>query len=460
MSAHVLDSDAHRAANAELVARLERLPVTRRLLLVRVIIGIATFFDAYTVLCIAFAMPSLVSEWKLTPTEVGLIISAGYVGQLFGAVIFGSLAEKLGRLKVLFFTIVLFVSMDIACLFAWSGMSMLVFRFLQGIGTGGEVPVASAYINEFIGAHKRGRFFLLYEVIFPIGLMFAGMAGYFLVPIYGWKAMFLVGLVPSVLTLPLRCFMPESPRWLASKGRIEEADAVVKMLENDATKHGLDLPEPVVRPLDPRATAKSDWRELFKGIYLKRTFTIWSLWFCAYLVNNGMITWLPTLYKTVFKLPLQTALAYGWITSGVGVIASIICALMIDKVGRKPWYTWAFLLAMVPLISLTTLGATSAIEVVALATCAYAILQTVTFSLYLYSSELYPTRLRALGTGFGCAWLRAGSATGPILVGFVVGDFGIRYVFSAFAAVALIGCIITILFAIETKGKVLEELSP
>ncbi|SDG96755.1 MFS transporter [Propionivibrio dicarboxylicus] len=460
MSAHVLDSDAHRAANAELVARLERLPVTRRLLLVRVIIGIATFFDAYTVLCIAFAMPSLVSEWKLSPAEVGLIISAGYIGQLFGAVIFGSLAEKFGRLKVLFFTIVLFVSMDIACLFAWSGMSMLAFRFMQGIGTGGEVPVASAYINEFIGAHKRGRFFLLYEVIFPIGLMFAGMAGFFLVPIYGWKAMFLVGLVPSVLTLPLRWFMPESPRWLASKGRIDEANAVVGMLENDAIKHGLPLPEPVIRTLDPKATAKSDWRELFQGIYLKRTLTIWSLWFCAYMVNNGLITWLPTLYKSVFKLPLQTSLAYGWITSGVGVLASIVCALLIDKVGRRPWYSWAFLLAMLPLILLTTLGATSPVEVLILATCAYAILQTVTFSLYLYSSELYPTRLRALGTGFGSAWLRAGSATGPILVGFVVGDLGIRYVFSAFAAIALIGGIITVLYAIETKGKVLEELSP
>lgn len=460
MSAHVLDSDAHRAANAELVARLERLPVTRRLLLVRVIIGIATFFDAYTVLCIAFAMPSLVSEWKLSPAEVGLIISAGYIGQLFGAVIFGSLAEKFGRLKVLFFTIILFVSMDIACLFAWSGMSMLVFRFMQGIGTGGEVPVASAYINEFIGAHKRGRFFLLYEVIFPIGLMFAGMAGFFLVPIYGWKAMFLVGLVPSVLTLPLRWFMPESPRWLASKGRIDEANAVVGMLENDAIKHGLPLPEPVIRPLDPKATAKSDWRELFQGIYLKRTLTIWSLWFCAYMVNNGLITWLPTLYKSVFKLSLQTSLAYGWITSGVGVLASIVCALLIDKVGRRPWYGWAFMLAMLPLILLTTLGATSPVEVLILATCAYAILQTVTFSLYLYSSELYPTRLRALGTGFGSAWLRAGSATGPILVGFVVGDLGIRYVFSAFAAIALIGGIITLLYVIETKGKVLEELSP
>ena len=404
---------AHRTANAQLVARLERLPVTPRLLLIRVIVGIATFFDAYTVLAIAFAMPQLVSEWKLAPAEVGLIISAGYVGQLFGAVIFGSLAEKFGRLKILFVTIVLFVSMDVSCLFAWSGVSMMLFRFLQGVGTGGEVPVASAYINEFIGAEKRGRFFLLYEVIFPIGLMFAGMAGYFLVPVYGWKAMFIVGLVPSVLTIPLRWFMPESPRWLASKGRIEEANKVVKALEDNATCRGMVLREPVVRELDPRATAKSDWRELFEGIYLKRTLTIWALWLCAYMINNGLITWLPTLYKQVFQLPLQTSLAYGWITSSVGVIASIVCALYIDKVGRKRWYSVAFVLAVVPLLVLTLLGAKSAIEVLILATATYAILQTITFSLYLYSAEIYPTRLRAVGGGLGSAWLRAGSSIGP-----------------------------------------------
>lgn len=446
--------------NAQLVARLERLPVTPRLMLLRVIVGIATFFDGYTVLAIAFALPQLASEWSLTPAEVGMIIAAGYVGQLFGAVLFGSLAEKFGRLKILFITIVLFVSMDVACLFAWSGAAMMAFRFLQGIGTGGEVPVASAYINEFIGAEKRGRFFLLYEVIFPIGLTFAGMAGFFLVPLYGWKAMFVFGLIPSALTIPLRWFMPESPRWLASKGRLAEADAVVKLLENDAVRHGRVLPEPKVRLLHGKAKDRSDWRELFKGIYLKRTLTIWGLWVCAYMINNGLITWLPTLYNQVFELPLQTSLAYGWITSGVGVIASIVCALGIDRVGRKRWYATAFVLGTVPLLVLASLGATSATQVLVLASAAYAILQTIAFSLYLYSTELYPTRLRAIGTGFGSAWLRAGSSIGPMLVGVIVAGLGIRYVFAAFAAVALVGGLVTLRFAIETKGRVLEELSP
>src|SRR5262249_2856965 len=202
--------------------------------------------------------------------------------------------------------------MDIACLFAWSGLSMMAFRFMQGVGTGGEVPVASAYINEFIGAEKRGRFFLLYEVIFPIGLMFAGMVGFFLVSLYGWKAMFIVGLVPSIVTIPLRWLMPESPRWLASKGRVAEAEAVVQMLEGNAPRHGAVLRKPVVRAMSVPATDRSDWRELFRGIYLNRTLMIWGLWACVYMINNGLVTWLPTLYKQVFQLPLQTALAYGW----------------------------------------------------------------------------------------------------------------------------------------------------
>lgn len=139
-----------------LLARLERLPITRRLKAIRVIVGLSTFFDAYTIIAIAFALPQLTQEWGLTPTFVGLIIAASYVGQLCGALFFGSLAEKIGRIGVLRITIIMFVLMDAACLFAWNGWSILIIRFLQGVGIGAEVPVASAYINDLSEQRSAG----------------------------------------------------------------------------------------------------------------------------------------------------------------------------------------------------------------------------------------------------------------------------------------------------------------
>ena len=336
---------------------------------------------------------------------------------------------------------------------------MMAFRFFQGLGTGGEVPVASAYMNEFVSAKRRGRFFLLYEVLFLFGLLSAGLIGYFLVPIYGWRAMFAVGLVPAILTIPMRWFMVESPRWLLSAGRIQQASDIVARMENGLQRRGVTLEAPgaVVHPLDK---TKSDIRELFKGIYLQRTILLTALWVCSYMIANGLITWLPTLYRQVFQLPLQTSLAYGFTTSVFGVAAALLCALYIDKVGRRVWYTSAFFLATVPMAILAVLGADSAQKVLVFATATYAIIQTVTFSLYLYSAELYPTRLRAVGAGFGSAWLRIASSIGPLLVGWVVGSYSINYVFVVFGIVLAIGGVICLLFAPETKGRVLEELSP
>ena len=212
--------------------------------------------------------------------------------------------------------------------------------------------------------------------------------------------------------------MKESPRWLASKGRYEEADRIVTHLEQSAIASGHTLAAPT--PVATKPNADSNWGDLFTGIYRRRTFTIWAMWFCSYVVANGMITWLPTLYRQTFNLPLETSLLYGLLTSVAGVIAAVACALLIDKVGRKRWYAIAFLAAPVPLIALALLGASSPMEVLILAGLAYAIVQTITFSLYLYSAEIYPTRLRALGTGLGSAWLRLGSAAGPIVVGWGV----------------------------------------
>jgi putative MFS transporter len=352
--------------------------------------------------------------------------------------------------------------MSLLCIFAWSAASLIVFRFLQGIGTGGEVPVASAYINEFASAKRRGRFFLLYEVLFVVGLAFAAVLGYLLVPTLGWQSLFYIGLLPAVLTLPMRSFLPESPRWLLSKGRSAEAEAVLSRLERDATVHGRILPAPAPMPLRTLSAqqARGGWRELFSPMYRRRTLMVWALWFTAYTVNNGLVTWLPTLYVKVFNVPLQTSLGSGFMTNLFGVATSIICALYIDRVGRKRWYVTAFFLAIIPLLLLFAMGARSAVEVLVLATLAYGIVQTITYSLYLYTAELYPTRIRALGSGTGSAWLRIGSSIGPLIVAQVVATLGVNWVFAVFAGILAIGGAVCAAFAIETRLRVLEELSP
>ena len=445
----------------QLIARMERLPVARTLIWTRVVVGTATFFDGYTTLAIAFVLPVLSKAWNLTPAEIGWIISSGYIGQLVGALTCSWLAERFGRLKVLTGTIIIYTLMSLACVFSWSAASLILFRFVQGIGTGGEVPVASAYINEFAAAKGRGRFFLLYEVLFVVGLAFAAVLGYLLVPVFGWQSLFYIGLLPAVLTLPMRVFLPESPRWLISKGRFAEADVIVKRLEADVVRSGRTLApvgDVTVQPTPSKAHV--DWRELFGPTYRRRTLMLWALWFSTYMVNNGLVTWLPTLYTKVFNVPLQTALGYGFATNLFGVLTSIICALFIDRVGRRRWYIAAFFVAVVPLVALFALGAKSAIEVLVLATLAYGTIQTITYSLYLYTAELYPTRIRAIGSGTGSAWLRIGSSVGPLVVAQVMAAAGVNWVFLVFAGILVIGGIICAMFAIETRQRVLEELSP
>ena len=237
--------EAGREAPA-LIGRLERLPPTRIHTLARLLVGCATFFDGFTSLAIAYALPELTRLWDLSPALAGALISIGYAGQLVGALFFGWLAERVGRLRALGFCVGVYAVLNVACIFAPSYNILLVFRFLQGIGIGGEVPVAGTYINEFAGARRRGRFFLLYELLFQIGLLSCGVAGAILVPRFGWQAIFVVAALPILLVAPLRLLLPESPRWLISKGRLTEAARVIARLEDSARRSGKPLPPPAV----------------------------------------------------------------------------------------------------------------------------------------------------------------------------------------------------------------------
>src|ERR1017187_10568937 len=258
--------------------------------------GAATFFDVLEVLSIACVLPVLVGAWKLTPQQIGLLISAGFVGQIGGALWFGALAGRIGRLRAAAYAMGLFSVMSFFAAASWSVSALLVFRTIQGIGLGGEVPIAAAYINEVLTAKKRGRTFLLYQLIFPLGLVGASLVGFWLVPRFGWRSMFLIGGAPALLAVFVQRILPESPRWLVSKGRLEEAERVVSSIERAVPQNGT-IPLPPVPDVEipSQPAQQTAWAELFRGIYRRRTLIVWGLWISTYFVTYGINTWLPTI---------------------------------------------------------------------------------------------------------------------------------------------------------------------
>ena len=205
-------------------ARVERLPLSKWHVRMMSIAGIAHFSDAFDSLAIAFVLPVLVGLWHIAPTEIGFLISAGYVGQMLGAIAFGWIAEKYGRRTSLRWSVAVISVFSLACAFAWNYTAFLIFRTIQGLGLGGEVPVGATYMNEVAAARFRGRIVLLLQSAFAIGIVITSLVSIWIVPNLGWQWMFYIGALPAILALVLRQIMPESPRWLASKLRLQEAD--------------------------------------------------------------------------------------------------------------------------------------------------------------------------------------------------------------------------------------------
>jgi putative MFS transporter len=450
------------ASGADLIARLERVAFSRWHVRARVIMGSATFFDAFDALSLAFVLPVLVRLWGISSVQIGWLIAAGYLGQFFGGLLFGALAERYGRVRAASGATALMSIMSVACAMAGNFPALLTLRLIQGIGVGGEVPVAAVYINELSKAHGRGRFFMLYEMIFPIGLMVTGQVGALVVPTFGWQVMFLIGGIPGLFVAALLLRLRESPRWLIAKGRLAEAEAVISDIEASTDKRVAPPAAPAAS--ETRATSatvpgRTRWLELLSAFYRRRTVVVWILWTTAYFITNGLNNWMPTLYNRVYGLSLDQALRAGTLTNVAQVAVLIVCAFAIDKVGRRRWMTVCFVIGAVLLVSLGSFGAGSVTAVMALVTLSYGIVGSVNTVLYLYTPEIYPTRMRAIGTGAASCWLRLASAAGPLLVGYLVLASGPAAVFLMFAAAAVIGVFAATL-ALETRNRRLEDIAP
>ena len=444
----------------QIAARIERLPLSSWHVRIAVVICTGFFFDAFDIMTLAYAMPVLVGKWHLAPSMIGTAISIGFVGQIFGALFFGWLAERVGRVPSAAATMLVFGLMSLACAFAWNLESLMVMRFLQGWGLGGAIPILATYVGELASAKRRGRFVLCYQCAFSIGLPVTAWIGNLVVPTLGWQWMFVIGALPALVVVPLTRMLPESPRWLANRGRLEDADRSLSRIEAMISKNGARKLPPIPAGMPQVARAETHVGDLFRGIYLKRTLTVWTLWFCTYVITYGMLTWLPTIWKTVYHMSVAEALHFQSIYAAIAAPGFIVTILLIDLIGRRRMFMLGLGCGGVIMLWLgMNTGAATGMMLILLSLSQLSV-GMLALALSTYTAELYPTELRALGSGFGNAWLRLGGTAGPAFIGAMLPVFGLGGIFTSFGVLLLFGCAVCFLFAIETRGRVLEQLSP
>ncbi|MGB8947251.1 MAG: MFS transporter [Streptomyces sp.] len=457
-----IDASPDPVVRAAIAARFERLPLCRWHVTVRLIVGAVTFFEAFDQLLIAYALPELRHEWDLSTSAATLLLTVGSIGMLIGALLSGRLADRIGRVKVIALCIALSSIANLALSLSTSPDAFMALRFVQGLAIGGEVPVAATFIAEITRSHQRGRFVLLYELVFPAGLTVGALVAAWVVPILGWRWMYVLAAVPGLLCVLVQRKVPESPRWLADHGKADEASEVMSGIEAEVERiTGKPLPPvPEALPVAAPGEAASGLRGLFTGRYRRRTLVIGVLWFTGYFVNYGITSWLPTIYQNRYGLSLSDALLYSTVTSCAGLVGCLVAALTVDRAGRRKVITGCLGGAAVMLVALAAVGADTPVQVLVWTSLAAVFFFGSNICLYLYTPELFPTRMRALGSSMGGAMNRLGVILGPIVVGVVYVGGNVSTVFVMLGAVALVGAVVAGFGAEETAGRRLEEVSP
>jgi putative MFS transporter len=434
------------------VARLDRVPLNSFHWRLLVVSGIGWLFDAMDVILISFLLAPITREFALDGTRTGLVASAGFVGMFFGAAISGRLADRYGRRVVFSATLVLFSLGALLSALAPTYETLLVARVVAGLGLGGELPVAATLVSEFSPRLQRGRMIVLLESFWAYGTLAAGLIAIFVVPTYGWRWAFAVGAIPALYAAYLRTALPESPRYLAERGRAAEADAVVRRVERASGGALLTLE----RAVPPARAGRSRVADLFRPEYRRRTLMLWILWFGIVFTYYGIFLFVPTLLVARGLSEVRSN-EFFFLSTIAQVPGYFSAAWLVERWGRKPTLV-AYLLGSAASAFLFGNSGTGT------DTFVYAALLSF-FNLgawgvvYSYTPELYPTAIRATGAGVAAAVGRTGGIIGPFLTPVLVPVFGQTGVFAMFMALLVVTAVAVFALAEETRGRSLEEIS-
>lgn len=407
--------------------RLDRLPFTRkhgRLLLGS---GIGWALDAMDVGLISFVMAALAVQWQLDLGTLSLIGSIGFVGMAIGATLGGLLADKFGRRQVFAVTLLVYgIATGAAALS--TGVAMLIaLRFVVGLGLGAELPVASTLVSEFAPRRIRGRMVVWLEAFWAVGWIAAAAIGYFIIPMSedGWRWALAVGLIPTLYAIVVRFGLPESVRFLESKGRDAEAEAIVTSFEAEA---GTERDE--TQPTVVDAATESDSESIWSPGLRRRTTALWIVWFCINLSYYGAFIWIPSLLVAQ-GFDLIKTFQFTLIITLAQLPGYAVAAWLIEVWGRR--ITLAVFLAGSAASAIGYGLATTDAGIIA-AGCALSFFNLGAWgALYAIGPELYPTTVRGTGTGAAAGFGRLASIAAPLIVPPLLLAGGNVLLFSVFA---------------------------
>ncbi|MGH8782045.1 MFS transporter [Paraburkholderia sp.] len=455
---------------ASVSARLDRLPPTRyfRGLVARIAIG--GWFEFYEMFMAAYIALGLIHSGLYRATTEGLFdvngfasfLGSFFAGMFVGTVALGGITDRLGRRAVFTFAMLVYSVATFAAAFQHGPLAMDCWRFVAGLGIGVQLITVDTYISELTPHHTRGRYMAFSILVILTSVPVVAVLSYLLVPhvvfgLEGWRWVMIIGSAGAILIWFMRRGLPESPRWLESKGRHDEARAIVDAIEHRViTETGKPLEQPVAHAAAPQASGNVSFGEMWKGPYLKRTVMLSCFNFCQTFGVYGFGAWVPVLLYTK-GITLTHSLLYTMViafTTPLGAVGAMQCA---ERFQRK----WQLVgCAIVVAVAGTLFGMVREPVLILLFGSAVTIANNWLIGIFhTYQAELYPTRIRARAVGFVFSWSRVSSIFVGFWVAALLKHFGVPAVFVLISSAMFVIVVMVGALGPRTNGIRLEELS-
>lgn len=438
--------------------RLDRLPISRMHKITLIAVSFAYFFEFADINSFATTVPKLVKLWGVTINQIAYVTSLSFVGMFFGSLIASWLADRWGRKKALTITTVWFSIFSFAAVFSWDIVSLGVFRVLTSAGLAAMTVVAVIYVNEIFPAAVRGKYQAYAIVIGICGTPATNLLASVVVPLsdWSWRLVYLWGAMGIIFILFSR-HLKESPRWYESKGRFEEADALLTQMEAEVTAEKGALPEPAPAPAATAATKskpKASYKLLLQKKYLGPTILLTVLWVTQTIGFFGYSSWAPTLLAQE-GFSVSDSIFYVALTTVGAPLGSYLASLVTDRFERK-WCLVVFgtTIAVCGLFYGLTFNP---VLIVVFGFLVNLFERGYTALAYAYSPEVFDTAGRSLGTGVSYGLGRLSNAAGPLIIAGLYTGSGYQSVFFFIAGTWLFGAVVLAIFGPKTRPKPLAH---